>query len=245
MKNFPNAVWFSALIGAVLFCNIAAAQNEEAPSKPRAFLDGSEPGWRTLGADDFENVNCDPDTWRWEGDEAHCKGTPIGVMRSKEVFTNFELMVEWKHLKPAGNSGVFVWSPRESLDALEPGQLPQGIEIQILDNAYADQYEQRTGKKPDWFTTHGDVFPTGASKMTPFPPTSPNGSRSFPSQQLSRSAGQWNHYYIRCINGEVRLWVNGQEVSGGTGCDPSTGHLALESEGSPIIFRNLCIRELP
>jgi hypothetical protein len=55
----------------------------------------------------------------------------------------------------------------------------------------------------------------------------------------------WNHYYIRCINGEIRLWVNGEEVSGGSNCQPSMGHLCLESEGSPIEFKNIRIRELP
>ena len=56
---------------------------------------------------------------------------------------------------------------------------------------------------------------------------------------------QWSHYYIRCINGEVRLWVNDEEVSGGTACLPSEGFLGLESEGSPMEFKNLRIRELP
>ena len=74
----------------------------------------------------------------------------------------------------------------------------------------------------------------------------PNGQRSFPDASGSpRASDQWNHYYVRCINGEVRLWVNGEEVSGGTGCEPSTGYLCLESEGSPVEFRNLRIRELP
>jgi hypothetical protein len=81
--------------------------------------------------------------------------------------------------------------------------------------------------------------------MKPFPPVSPNGSRSFPSKNLSKGVNEWNHYYIRCINGEVRLWVNGEEVSGGTECQPSEGFLCLESEGSPVEFKNLRIRELP
>ena len=57
--------------------------------------------------------------------------------------------------------------------------------------------------------------------MTPFAPVSPDGHRSFPSKHLSKGVGEWNHYYVRCINGEVRLWVNGEEVSGGTGCEPA------------------------
>ena len=50
---------------------------------------------------------------------------------------------------------------------------------------------------------------------------------------------------VRAINGEVRLWVNGEEVSGGTGIEPHKGFLCLESEGSPIQFRKLRVRELP
>ena len=41
---------------------------------------------------------------------------------------------------------------------------------------------------------------------------------------------------MRCINGEVRLWVNGEEVSGGTNIRPATGYLCLESEGAPVEF---------
>ena len=100
------------------------------------------------------------------------------------------------------------------------------------------------GEKTDWFGTNGDVFAVGV-KLKPFPPLSPDGSRSFPRKHLARGHGQWNHYYIRAINGEVRLWVNGEEVSGGTGAQPSSGYICLESEGSPIQFRKLRVRELP
>jgi hypothetical protein len=212
---------------------------------PRAFVDGSGPGWKELTKDDFVNVNCDPDTWAWKDGVTHCTGKPVGVLRTAKPYTNFELVVQWRHLKPAGNSGVFVWIPEESLTTLKPGQLPHGIEVQVLDNGYKERYEAQSGKKADWFTTHGDVFPVGKSKMKPYAPTSPNGQRGFPRKELSKGAGEWNHYYIRAVNGEVRLWVNGEEVSGGGDCEPRTGFLALESEGSPIEFRQVRIRELP
>jgi hypothetical protein len=76
-------------------------------------------------------------------------------------------------------------------------------------------------------------------------PKSPKGSRSFPSKNLSKGVGEWNHYYIKAVNGEVRLWVNGEQVSGGKDCDPKTGYLCLESEGAPIEFKGLKIKELP
>mgnify|MGYP006218139649 CR=1 FL=1 len=53
-------------------------------------------------------------------------------------------------LKAAGNSGVFVWVPQESLDDLQPGKLPHGIEVQVLDLGYAEQYEKQSGRKADW-----------------------------------------------------------------------------------------------
>ncbi len=230
---------------AVTAVGLSVTHAAEPQEKPRAFIDGSSPGWKALTGDDFVNVNCDDDTWSWQGGHAHCTGKPVGVIRSQREFTNFELVVEWRHLRSGGNSGVFLWGTEESLAALEPGQLPQGIEVQVLDHGYAEAYEKRSGKKSDWFTTHGDVFPTGSSKMTPFPPVAPNGKRSFPSKNLSKGINEWNHYYIRAINGEVRLWVNGEEVSGGTDCDPAHGYLCLESEGSPVEFKNLRIRELP
>lgn len=218
----------------------------DAPTLPKAFIDGTAPGWRSLGKDDFVNVNCDEDTWTFNDDGLiQCTGKPVGVVRSQKPITNFELVVQWRHLKSGGNSGVFVWGTEESLSKLKPGQLPHGIEVQVLDVGYAEQYEKQTGKKADWFTSHGDVFPTGVAKMKPFEPAAPNGQRSFPRKDLVKGTDEWNHYYVRAINGEVRLWVNGEEVSGGTDCNPKSGFLCLESEGAPVEFKNLRIRELP
>jgi Domain of Unknown Function (DUF1080) len=218
----------------------------EEPSPPKAFVDGTGPGWKTLGEADFTNVNGDQETWNWKDDFVHGSGVPVGVTRTRKAYTNFELVAQWRHLKSGGNSGFFVWTSDEALKGLKPGSLPRGgIEVQVLDHGYAEQFEAKNGKKADWFTTHGDVFPVGTSKMTPFAPTSPDGSRSFPSKRLSKGLNEWNHYYVRCINGEVRLWVNGEEVSGGTGCQPASGYLCLEAEGSPVEFKGIRIRELP
>jgi hypothetical protein len=234
-------------ISAIVSTGFTFGQTTESASDnvlPKAFVDGNGPGWRTLHKDDFVNVNCAEDTWTWPEGEIHCTGKPVGVVRSVKPYKNFELVVQWKHMKEGGNSGVFLWAPKEPLDALKPGQLPRGIEVQVLDHGYSEQYKKQTGKDPDWFTTNGDVFPVG-TKMTPFPPVAPDGQRSFPSKNLSLGVGQWNHYYVRAINGEVRLWVNGEEVSGGTGCEPAEGYLCLESEGAPVIFKNLRLRDLP
>lgn len=211
-----------------------------------AVADDTQPGWRSLSEADFAAVNSAPDTWSWKDGVLHCTGQPVSVLRTARTWRNFELVVEWMHEKPAGNSGVFVWGTPESIERLtaagKPG-LPGGVEVQVLDHSFTTMMKSR-GAKTDWFGTNGDVFPVGV-KMTPFPPLSPDGSRSYPRRHMAQGHGHWNHYYIRAINGEVRLWVNGAEVSGGTGCDPAEGYLCLESEGSPIQFRKIRIRELP
>lgn len=239
--------WLCFLFPVILSATTAATQIlAQEVALPKAFIDGNGPGWRALGGADFENVNCAPDTWSWENGVAKCTGKPVGVIRSRKEFTNFELVTQWRHLQPGGNSGIFLWTTDEALQDLEPGQLPRGgIEVQVLDHGYTEQYEKSTGRKADWFTTHGDVFPVGNATMKPFEPVAPDGKRSFPRKHLSKGKDQWNHYYVRAINGEVRLWVNGEEVSGGTECDPRTGYICLESEGAPVEFKNLRIRELP
>jgi len=221
---------------------VTDAQGGDAPDSPQAFIDGTGHGWAELGEDDFANVNCHDDTWAWREGVLYCTGRPTGVLRSAKTYTNFEIVFEWNHRREGGNSGLFVWSPEDVIDRMtadpKPG-LPTGIEVQILD----------TGYNPDgqgtWFTSHGDVFPVGQT-MTPFPPLSNNGQgpRSFPSEDRVKDNGNWNHYYVRAINGEIRLWVNGKEVSGGNECSCTSGYICLESEGAPIEFRNIRLREL-
>jgi hypothetical protein len=231
------------LIAVALMLTTLVAQAEE---KKHAIIDGTGPGWVTLGEKDFADVNGVEDTWQFEGALIKGTGVPIGVMRTVKQYKNLEMVLEWKHLKAAGNSGVFVWVAPEALEGLPNGSLPRsGIEVQALDHGYATNFKKRTGKDPEWFTTNGDIFPVGKSTMKPFPPLSPNGNRSFPRANHSNGHGEWNHYYVRAINGEVRLWVNGYEVSGGSDSNPAHGYLCLEAEGSPIHFRNIRIRELP
>ena len=243
-----TVAWIGIVVlsGWMLACCTVGVMADEPAGLPKAFIDGTGLGWRELGEKDFVDVNTSPATWTWKDGVVHCTGKPVGVTRSQKQIANFELVAQWRHLSSGGNSGIFLWASEEALTGLKPGTLPPGgIEVQVLDHGYAEEFEKKNGKKPDWFTTHGDVFPVGKSKMTPFPPVAPGGSRSFPRKNLSKGINEWNHYYVRAINGEVRLWVNGEEVSGGMNCEPRTGYLCLESEGAPVEFKHLRIRELP
>jgi hypothetical protein len=241
-------------IGAVAFL----FQPTTTAPLPKAWIDGAS--FTPLTLADFVDVNGDDDTWTEQDGVITCTGKPNGGTRTKRTYTNFELVAEWKHDEFAGNSGIFVWCPESAFTDLPKGTLPRsGIEVQVLDLGYEEQWRRDKGKPSDWFTSHGDVFPVGNSKMTAFTPeidyTADDGTsyhvgnskstRCFPTQRLVKPHGQWNHYYVRAIHGEVRLWVNGVEVSGGTRCEPATGYLALEAEGARVHFRNLRLRELP
>src|SRR5262245_10088471 len=56
-------------------------------------------------------------------------GKPTGIMRSDRMYENFVLELEWMHIHPKGNAGVFVWS--EPMTA--PGTpFAKSIEVQVL-----------------------------------------------------------------------------------------------------------------
>ncbi len=112
---FVRTAIFVGLTMMLALCLRAGLAEEPAAHLPRAFVDGTGAGWKALGEKDFVNVNCRPDTWTWKNEILSCTGQPVGVIRTRQTFTNFEMVVQWRHLRPAGNSGVFVWVPEESL----------------------------------------------------------------------------------------------------------------------------------
>ncbi len=185
------------------------------------------------------NVNTAPDTWVWSNGVLHCTGQPLGVLRTDRQYENFILELEWRHLRPAGNSGVMIWaSPTPA-----PGQpYPKAIEVQILDHQFLTN-QIAAGRKTDWFTTDGDVFAIHGARMIPFEPND-GRMRSFPRESRTRGSPEWNHYRITASNGTITLAVNGAVVSGGSNCVWRKGYICLESEGSPVEFRNVRIREL-
>ena len=102
MKWSPGFI--VAMTIALVAGSEAAAQTSDA--LPKAFIDGTGPGWRALGESDFSDVNCGTNTWRWTNGVIYCTGQPMGVIRSQNLVTNVELVVEWRHLRSGGNSGV-------------------------------------------------------------------------------------------------------------------------------------------
>ncbi|MGV3486829.1 MAG: 3-keto-disaccharide hydrolase [Planctomycetaceae bacterium] len=163
-------------------------------------------------------------------------GTPTGTLRSEKMYENFVLEFEWRHMRPGGNSGVFIWA--DGIPAVG-APFPRGFEIQVLDPGF-----DRPGKN-EWYTTHGDIFAVNGGKLTVAGRISPNGRRSFPSEDRVKPSPQWNHYRVEANDGNIRLSVNGKEVTVAESAEPRKGYLMLESEGAECQFRNLRIAELP
>ncbi len=200
---------------------------------PRAH--GGEDGFVPLfnGKDlrGWVNVNCAPETFTVRDGVIVTTGLPTGLLRTDRQYENFVLELEWKHVKPRGNSGLFVWS-----DPLPAVGVPfsRAIEVQVMDGGDTRNY-----------TSHGDVFSIWGATLTPDRPHPSGWKRCLPSEKRSRPAGQWNHYRVECNDGVLKLAVNGKVVSGASKCSPRKGYLCLESEGSECHFRNLRIKELP
>ena len=184
------------------------------------------------------NVNTAPDTWHVEKNILVCSGHPIGVMRSENQYENFILHIEWKHIEPGGNSGVFVWS---NANPPEATRLPDGVEVQMLELDWVN-LNKRDGITPPIAYVHGELFGVGGVKTIP---DNPRGTRSKSIENRCKGKGEWNTYDVVCVDGTIKLSVNGKFVNGISQSSQKKGYLCLESEGAQIHFRNIRIVELP
>lgn len=184
------------------------------------------------------NVNTAADTWTVRDGLLVCKGRPIGVMRSEKQYENFILHIEWRHMEAGGNSGVFVWADGT---VPEGKRLPRGIEVQMLELEWPKLNPEKDGTpRPDAYV-HGELFGVGREAT----PDNPRGKRSKSIENRCRGKGEWNTYDVVCVDGTIKLAVNGKFVNGISKSSVRKGYLCLESEGAEIHFRNIRILELP
>lgn len=171
-------------------------------------------GWSLFSA---ENGTKLADVWRavkgenGNDDVLICRGKPFGYLRTKKLYDNFELRLEWKYPKdPNGNSGVLIFTGKE--DKI----WPNAIQIQLHG------------------PTAGSIFPSADAE-------SDNKAMV---RDLSKPVGQWNTCVITAKAGRVSVVINGKKVGEVTGCKPSLGSIALQSEGSEVHFRRIMLKPL-
>jgi hypothetical protein len=219
------------VLAACLAGLVAGAASAQTPPQFQDLFNGKDlTGW--------VNINTAPDTWTWRNGMLVSTGKPIGVMCTAQMYENFVLHIEWMHIEPGGNSGVFAWS---NADPNPQDRLPDGVEIQMLELDWV-KLNTRNGIVPPEAYVHGEVWGVGGVKTVP---DHPRGERSSSVENRAKGRGQWNVYDVVAVDGVIKLSVNGKFVNGVSGSTRRKGYLCLEAEGAEIHFRNVRILELP
>lgn len=164
-------------------------------------------------------------------------GQPSGYLRTHDSFgDDYHLSLEWAwEGERGGNSGVL-------LHVTQPDVLfgwPQSMEVQLQSGSAGDFWvigedqvdvtvpnmaERRAAKK------EGDLHSHRRIRRLPF------------EESPERPIGQWNRMDIELKGDRIRVWVNGRLVNEGSGLTVRSGAIALQSEGTPIRFRNVYVR---
>jgi len=128
----------SSLFAAFVLGSIFASKLSTATE-----ADGYVPLFNGKDLNGWVNVNCAPKTFTVRDGIIVSTGVPTGVMRTERQYENFELDLEWRHMTPGGNAGLFVWA-----DPITSPGVPfaRAIEVQILD-----------GRNSEVATSHGDL----------------------------------------------------------------------------------------
>jgi hypothetical protein len=82
--------------------------------------------------------------------------------------------------------------------------------------------------------TAGSIFPSDTAKT----------DNKLMVRDLSKPVGQWNTCVITAKAGRVSVVINGKKVGEVTGCKPSVGSIAIQSEGSEVHFRRIMLKPL-
>jgi hypothetical protein len=149
----------------------------------------------------------------------HITGDPFGYMRTKDVYSDYQLHVEWRYPGELSNSGVFVHA-----------QTPDTIWLKCF------ECQLKAGSAGDFVCMNG-------AKMNEMK----NNSRVVAkmAESSENPAGEWNTMEVTCKTNTIEVSVNGTLQNKATGISDSKGHICLQSEGKDIEFRNVYLTRLP
>jgi len=187
--------------------------------------------WRVYQEEDLRG-------WEIRDDEMIALGLEEGHadIITKEIYTNFELRLEW-NISQGGNSGIFFNVAEEE----ELGTVYQsGPEYQLADDLSLAKDYNRTRVSGANYDMHA------------------------PRLNVAKPAGQWNTTRLIVDEGHVQHWLNGKKVVAYNLWTPeweeikknskwsfypkygsyTSGHIALQDHGGQIRFRNVKLRRL-
>lgn len=192
------------------------------PKQKTALFNGRDlDGWVRFSpndkADDNKQWTVDK-VWSVRDGVIHCLGKPNGYIRTVESYANYKLHLEWRWPEKPTNSGVLLH--RAGIDKV----WPKCVEAQLMHQNAGDF----------WLLSFSTIMADGKQIG---PKQYANGKKKHPSNE--KPQGQWNSYDIVCQDGSVTLYVNGLLQNQGSSANPASGPICLQSEGSPIEFRNI------
>ena len=213
---------FCALvIGAVMLTG--CAQKQTASETIDLFNGEDFTGWKFVVDDDSVSAE---DVWSIKDGVVYCAGAPNGYMMTEESYSNYKLHLEWRWVDEPTNSGVLLLC-QESAEGIF---WPTCLECQL-----------QAGNA-------GDFVLIGPGQITVDDSAYVNEDRFLviPKKHESneKPAGEWNVYDIEVRGNAVACFVNGLMQNNGIDAAVSSGPIALQSEGSPIEFRNIQLTPL-
>jgi hypothetical protein len=149
----------------------------------------------------------------------HISGNPFGYMRTKKIYSDYKLHVEWRWPVEATNSGVFVH-----------GQQPDTIWLKCV------ECQLQAGNAGDFVCMNGADMNERIDKS----------KRSVKKIAASseKPTGEWNTMEVVCKANTIEVFVNGVLQNKGTNVSISKGSICLQSEGKEIEFRNVFLNKL-
>ncbi len=212
---------FPVLIVFTIFALVACAPKQ--PEKTVLFNGTDFSGW--ILDVDSDSVSVE-DVWSVTDGVIQCAGVPNGYIMTEASYSNYKLHLEWRWVNEPTNSGVLLHCGGD----LEEIYWPNCFECQL-----------KAGSA-------GDFVLIGPGQVTVDDSTIVNPERFAVIQKKHDSnekpAGEWNTYDIEVRGNAVACFVNGLMQNNGTDLAVSEGPIALQSEGSPIQFRNIYITAL-
>lgn len=209
------------MIAAVAAMSVAWAADEapaEKPKKIKLFNGEDFTGWKLF----LPDANVDPKTvWSVkDGGVVHCTGTPAGYMRTTKEYANYRLTFEWRWPAAGGNSGLLMHISGEDM------VWPKSIEGQLAHENAADFWVIGGTS----FKEHTDKDNRRVIKKNP---------------HNEKPLGEWNKMEAICEGDSIVLRVNGLLQNQATETTVTKGYIGLQSEGTPIEFRNIVLEPLP
>jgi len=187
-------------------------------------------GWKLFVPDPNHDVT---KTWSTKDGVIHCEGKPNGYMRTEKHYANYLLHVEWRWPEKGGNSGVLIHNSGKDVI------WPKSLECQ-LQSGNAGDFWCIGGVETE---EHAKARPTEASGGRTGQRV--KGRRTIKLKSSSeKPIGQWNAYDIICKDDWVIVLVNGILQNTATKCSEKSGRICLQSEGTPVEFRNIYLEPL-